>query len=147
MEQIHKAEHDLRNIPGNTIVASKKKHKTYAKDSNEPIAAVMTANHAEAVEGDYRLTYSDFKEQLQQACSDGDKDSQEKIEELAQEMARFLKKKKKRLSNDIIQESAYEKVAVVTGKSDIVEGVPPINFQAIIEKELGPLENNEPNLE
>ena len=143
MQQINKAEHDLKNIPGNTIIASKKKRKTFAKDSNESIAAVMTANHGEAVEGDYHLTYSDFKKQLQQACSDGDKDSQqEKIEELAPEMAKFLKKKEKWLSNDIIQESAYEKVAVVTCESDL-QAVPPINFQAIIEKELGPLENNE----
>ena len=81
--QISQAEHNLKQIEGNTIVASKKKRKIYSKSSGE--SSVTTA--------DYTLpdTYSDFIDDLEEACNKGDEDSKELIERLVPEMAKVSK--------------------------------------------------------
>ena len=83
--QITQAEHNLKQIEGNTIVASKKKRKIYSRASNESSA---TGNAA-----DYTLpdTYSDFVDDLEEACNKGDEDSKKLIERLVPDMAKLLK--------------------------------------------------------
>ena len=74
--QISQAEHNLKQIEGNTIVASKKKRKMYSGETS-------------VTEADYTLpdTYSDFVDELEEACNKGDEDSKELIERLVPEMA------------------------------------------------------------
>ena len=81
--QISQTEHNLKQVEGNTIVASKKKRKIYSKTSGE--SSVTAA--------DYTLpdTYSDFVDDLEEACNKGDEDSKELIERLVPEMAKLLK--------------------------------------------------------
>lgn len=81
--QISHAEHNLKQIEGNTIVASKKKRKIYCKTSGESSVNA----------GDYTLpdTYSDFVDDLEEACNKGDEDSKELIERLVPDMAKLLK--------------------------------------------------------
>ena len=80
--QISQAEHNLKQIEGNTIVASKKKRKIYSKTSSE--SSVTAA--------DYTLPdiYSDFDD-LEEAYNKDDEDSKELIERLVPEMAKLLK--------------------------------------------------------
>ena len=86
--QISQAEHNLKQIEGNSIVASKKKRKIYSKSSGE---CNTCGNKAE-----YSLpdTYSDFVDDLEKACDKGDEDSKKLIERLAPSMAESLKASK-----------------------------------------------------
>ena len=83
--QISQAKHNLKQIEGNTIVASKKKRKIYSKTSGESSASGDAA--------DYTLpdTYSDFVDDLEEACNKGDEDSKNLIERLVPDMAKLLK--------------------------------------------------------
>lgn len=62
-QQIQRAEHLLRGIVGNSIVASKKKRKKCAGTSNEPSSTGPLAQ-------EYHLpsTYEEFLQELQEAC-------------------------------------------------------------------------------
>lgn len=82
--QIHRAEHQLSQIEGHTIVASKKKRKTYARQSSH--------NPREDTSVLYQkpATFDEFVKQINKACDDGDKDAKDIIEELAPEMADTL---------------------------------------------------------
>ena len=84
-QQIHRAEHSLRQTEGSTIVASKKKRKTFAAQSSESGAEGETS---------YRLpsTYETFIAELDEACKQGDLDSRKAIETLAPHMAATLKR-------------------------------------------------------
>lgn len=70
-EQIVRAEHNLKMIAGNSIVASKKK-RTFAKTSREQ-------PHTDAIEYSKPQSYSEFSVQLTQACNRGDEASKEMI--------------------------------------------------------------------
>jgi len=84
-QQMQRAEHSLRGITGNTIMASKKKRKTCAPVSNEP----SSVDH---LVQEYHLpsTYTEFLQQLKEACKKGNEDSKETIENLAPQMAKTL---------------------------------------------------------
>ena len=134
--QINKAEHTLKKIPGNSIVSSKKKRKTFARDANEP-------NESSPVEDDRRaMTYEAFVKKLIDACNQGDDDSQKIIEKLVPGMADLLKKKKKWLSCNINAESICNSIEVVKSQKDL-ENLPIISFEEIIKNELGPISQNE----
>ena len=80
--QISQAEHNLKQIEGNTTVASKKKRKVYSKTSGE--SSVTAADYT------FPDTYSDFVDDLE-ACNKGDEDSKKLMERLVPEMAKLLK--------------------------------------------------------
>ena len=86
--QIHRTEHQLRQIEGHTIVASKKKRRTNAHHSTD------SPNEASYISYQKPSTYDQFITQLSAACDDGDKDAKQVIEELAPEMAKTLKEYK-----------------------------------------------------
>ena len=77
--QISQAEHNLKQLEGNTIVASKRNEKSSGESS------VTVA--------DYTLpdAYSGFVDDLEEACNKGDEDSKELIERLVPEKAKLLK--------------------------------------------------------
>ena len=79
--QIHTAEHNLKQIDGHTIVASKKKRKTCAKSSTDsPSSEPYTLPQ----------TFEQFCKQLETAC-EGDRDSKSAISELTPEIEKSLK--------------------------------------------------------
>ncbi len=84
--QIHSAEHQLRQIEGNTIVASKKKRRTNAHRSTDSANEQSYASYIKP------NTFQQFVVELNAACSEGDQDAKSTIEELAPEMAATLKK-------------------------------------------------------
>lgn len=86
--QIHCTEHQLRQIEGNTIVASKKKQKTSAHCSTDSRNEQLYASYSKP------STFQLFVTQLNEACNEGDQDAKSAIEDLAPEMAAILKKHK-----------------------------------------------------
>ena len=80
--QIHQAEHNLKQIPGNTIVASKKKRATCAKYSQSDNQSQAGYTKPEV--------YQEFVDQLIEACLLGDEDSKLAISQLATEMSATL---------------------------------------------------------
>ena len=85
ISQVRTAEHCLRQVEGNTIVATKKKRLTCASHSTDEPSPDDQINSD---------TYSEFVRELCQACSAGDEDSKKEIERLAPTMATLLKKAK-----------------------------------------------------
>ena len=81
--QIHAAKHNLKQITGHTIVASKKKRKTCAKssDTDSPCDEIYTMPK----------NYEQFCKVLDDACREGDEDSKKAIIELAPEIEKSLK--------------------------------------------------------
>ena len=79
--QIHRTEHQLRQIEGHTIVVSKR------RTNAQP-------NEASYISYQKPSTYDQFITQLSAACDDGDKYTKQVIEELAPEMTKTLKEYK-----------------------------------------------------
>ena len=128
MLQIHKAEHMLQQIEGHSIVASKKKRKTYAKYANTDALNLDTPIGS----------YSEFSQLLQKACTEGDTDSQKLIMKHAPKMASLLKSKHKWESSDIISESITDSINLVKERSDMINLHIDVSiFQKIIVMELG----------
>ena len=125
------AEHSLRGITGNTMLASKKKRKTCAPVSNEPPSADYLVQ-------EYHLpsTYTEFLQQLKEACEKGNEDSKEMIENLAPQMAKTLKEGKQWDEPDVPLEDIPDNMSIVSSIPDasIVMGDIISN---IIAKELG----------
>ena len=84
ISQIHTAEHNLKQIDGHSIVASRKKRQTSAKHS--------IGDTQSEEEYAFPSTYEAFSKQLTDSCKDGDEDSKVAISELAPQMAAVLKK-------------------------------------------------------
>lgn len=84
--QIHTAEHNLKQIDGHSIVASRKKRQTSAKHS------ICDTQSEE--EYTFPSTYEAFSEQLIDSCKKGDENSKLAISKLAPQMATVLKKVK-----------------------------------------------------
>ena len=132
-QQIHRVEHSLKQIEGNTIVASKKKRKTFALKSNE--------HNAESSEATYTFpaTYISFQKTIEDACEKGDGDSKKVIEKLAPHMAITLKEKEKWDQPDVPLEDVPLAMKRVTNLSE-VKPLDPEKIDAVMEKELGELE-------
>ena len=113
-QQIQRAEHVLRGITGNSIVASKKKRKTYAAASNEPSSNDQSTQ-------DYHLppTYKDFLDELKEACQKGDEDSKKMIESLAPQMAATLKEGKQWEEPDVPLEDVPDNIHIVSSIQDV----------------------------
>ena len=86
--QIHTAEHNLKQIDGHSIVASKKKRQTSARHSTSDTPSDEHLHYT------FPSTYDAFCEQLSEACQEGDGDSKTAISQLAPHMAAALKKAK-----------------------------------------------------
>ena len=67
--QIHCTEHQLRQIEGNTIVASKKKRKTSAQCSTDSTNEQLYASYSKP------STFQLFVTQFNEACNEGDQDA------------------------------------------------------------------------
>lgn len=81
--QIHKAEHELKQIPGNTVVACRKKRKTCAHKS------VTDKNNESEYESYVKPSnFEQFVSQLNDACNDGEQAAKKVIEELAPDIAK-----------------------------------------------------------
>ena len=94
--QISEAEHELQKIDGCTIVASKKKRKTCARDSDETTSASYTTYKKHD-------SYKDFLKQ--DACIKGEEDAKSVISKLALNMESVLKFKEKWDSPQLAVES------------------------------------------
>ena len=131
-QQIQRAEHDLNKIEGSTVVASKKKRKTFATASREA-SEHSTANYV------LPECYDTFRIQLQDACTQGDLDARQAIERLAPHMATTLKSLengKQWESPDVPLDDVPAGIQIVTS----VEGVHPPEpdfLDKLIMKELG----------
>ena len=136
-QQIHKVEHHLQQIPGNSIVASKKKRKTFAASSRETSESNVSAY---ALPG----TFASFLDELERACKDGDKNSMEAIERLAPEMAATLKQHKQWKNPSVPLEDKPSTLEVAQSLSDL-KAITPDQIAALIERELGPLTEQSPS--
>ena len=87
-QRIQPAEHHLSQTDGSTIVASKKKRKTYAAKTSDA--------RMELSQSTYLLlgSYIAFCAELEEACQEGDADSNEIIETLGPLMKVVLKREK-----------------------------------------------------
>ena len=87
-QQIQRAEHHLSQIDGSTIVASKKKRKTFAARTSEASSQQSRSSYS------LPQTYVAFLAELEEACQKGDANSKKVIETLAPHMAATLKQEK-----------------------------------------------------
>ena len=133
-QQIKRAEHSLSKSEGSTIVASKKKRKTFAARSGEA---------SKESETNYTLpaTYKAFLEELEEACQQGDMDSMRAIEHLAPQMASTLKAEKEGKqwkTPDIPLDDVPPEINIITSLSQLK---PPEDgfLKATITRELGQL--------
>ena len=112
-QQLQRAEHLLRGITGNSIVASKKKRKTCAAASNEPSSSDHSAQ-------EYHLppAYEEFLQELKEACQKGNEDSKKMIESLAPQMATTLKEGKQWEEPDVPLEDIPDNMHIVSSISD-----------------------------
>ena len=84
--QLHRAEHELKQIPGNSIVASKKKRQTNAHRSfTDQDHSTKYTNYMKP------STFQQFLTELNIACNEGDEAAKSAIEELAPDIAVILK--------------------------------------------------------
>ena len=129
-QQIKRAEHSLSQIEGSTIMASKKKRKTFAAKSREVSSESPSA---------YTLpgTYEAFKAELEEACRKGDEDSKKAIERLAPKMAATLKEKKKWENPDVPLDDVPPKLNVITSLSQVKPHASGF-LATLIARELGP---------
>jgi len=113
-QQIQRAEHLLRGITGNSIVAAKKKRKTCAAASNESSSSQQSAQ-------EYHLppTCDKFLEELKEACQKGDDDSKKMIENLAPQMAAMLKEGKQWKEPDVPLEDVPDSIRIVSSIHDV----------------------------
>jgi len=82
--QIREAEQELQKIDGNPVVASKKKRKTGARDSNDvPSKLYETYKKPD--------TYAKFLVEIGQACAKGEEEAKQIISVLAPDMKKQLK--------------------------------------------------------
>ena len=82
-QQIQRSEHSLKRIEGSTIMASKKKRRTFAAKSNES----CTESQSEYI---LPSSYDAFIAELEEACKLGDADSKTLVEELAPHMVTII---------------------------------------------------------
>ena len=134
-QQIKRAEHFISGIAGNSIMASKKKRKTFAVASNEPCCRDQSAEA-------YHLpsSYTDFLKEIESACKNGDDDSKQMIEKLVPQMAKVLKSAEKWNDPDVPLDDVPEGIRLAYKLEDVI--VPPSNFIAdTISRELGAVRN------
>lgn len=129
-QQMHRAEHGLKQIDGNTIVAAKKKRKTFALTSNEHNVNSSVATYT------FPTTYAAFLKSIEDACTMGDCDSKKVIEKLAPNMANVLKLEKKWDAPDVPLEdvpSELRRVSHISQANPLSEA----KIDTIMQKELG----------
>lgn len=130
---IHNTEHQLRQIEGNTIVSSKKKRKINAHHSTD------IQNEASYMLYQKPSSYDQFVAQINAACDDGDKDAKEIIEELAPEMAKFLKDHKEWDKPKVSVATPPQKVQTLSeSKRNLVVDTNSV-FNQTITRRLGPI--------
>ena len=85
--QIHTAEHDLKQIPGNTIVASRKKRETCGhRSKSDTDNSLLYQSYTKP------SSFEQFLRELNDACSSGEQAAKEVIQDLAPDIANTLKK-------------------------------------------------------
>ena len=112
-QQIHRSQHFLHTIEGNSVVATKKKRKTFAAKSNE---STSESNSEEYV---LSSTYKEFMTKLQEACEKGDMDSKTAIKQLAPQMATVLIKHNQWFHPDISFDDIPDNVKIVCDIDDV----------------------------
>ena len=120
-QQMHRAEHALKQIDGNSIVAAKKKRKTFALNSGECNESSSIATYS------FPATYADFQKAIEDACTMGDCDSKEVIKKLAPNMASMLKQEKKWDAPDVPLEDVPSEIRRVSSVSQVT----PLNAAKI----------------
>ncbi len=120
--QVSCAEHELKKVEGNTIVASKKRRKTCAKES---VDAPSTA---------YKIpdTYNEFVKSLTEACRQGEAEAKEVIEKLSPHMAKTLKDKQKWDKPSIPIEHNSDITLIKASKSEIICNSPLLHDLLIL---------------
>ena len=133
-QQIQLSEHFLSTIEGHSIVAAKKKRKTYAAKSNE------STGHGESTSEEYALSssYKEFMIELCEACKKGDTDSKEAMQRLAPQIAAVLIKHNQWLQPDIPFDAISDDVNIIANIDDV--NTLSDNFIGeLITHELGPI--------
>lgn len=131
-QQIQRSEHFLSTIEGNSIVATKKKRKTFAARSNE------SPSQSNSMEYALPSTYKAFMTELQEACKNGDTDSKNAIQQLAPQMAAVLIKHNQWLQPDIPFDAFLDNVNIISNTDD-VHALSEHFISELITQELGPL--------
>ena len=130
-QQIQSTEHRLKRIEGNSIVASKKKRRTFALSGNEQSSGVVT---------DLPETYDLMMKELNDACDKGDSDSKSLLEKLTPAMVEVLKSAKKWDYPDIPFENFPTDNVIVDARRNFEIPTEHI-FTKLTEAELGPVQD------
>ena len=137
-QQIQNSEHFLSTIEGHSIVAAKKKRKTFATQSKETTGESTSEQYA------LPSSYIEFLIELQEACIKGDSDSKNVIQQLAPQMATVLTKHNQWLQPDIPFDDIPDKVNIITNIDD-VNALSDNFICELITHELGPVRNSNAN--
>ena len=135
--QIHTAEHNLKQIEGHTVVASKKKRKTCAKSSEDSPSSET-----------YILpqTFKQFCKELEDACKEGDKDSKKTISKLAPDIEKCLKKAKQWDKTDLPISPSPTDIQLLktleSGEVSTPDSYTADEIELIISSILGPIPKN-----
>ena len=125
--QVYQAEHNLKQIPGHTIVASKKKRVQCAQQSSDRCSEQEYTKPEQ---------YQDFVKQLADACLEGDEDSRLAISQLAPEMIAMLKKNNEWDSPKISIDPPPSNLSLVSDHATLIACTPQM-FDNLIDKVLG----------
>ena len=129
-QQIQRAEHALNQTEGSTIMASKKKCKTFAFRSNDTDAVTQT---------DYALPkiYEEYLAQLERATEQGNVDSKNMIEQLAPQMEALLKSENLWEAPTVPRDAVSPHISIVTSLDKL--SIPDTDFLTELQtQELGP---------
>lgn len=123
--QVSTSEHELKKIEGNTIVASKKRRKTFAKESAENTSSATSLSYKKPD------TYDEFVKMLCKACRQGEAEAKELIEKLAPHMAKTLKQNKKWEKPNISIDYNSAITLIKSNQSEIVSNSPLLHDKLI----------------
>ena len=135
--QIHTAEHDLKQIPGNTIVASRKKRETCGhRSKSDTDNSLLYQSYTKP------SSFEQFLRELNDTCSSGEQAAKEVIQDLAPDIANTLKKHHEW---DVVEVSLNvpSSVNLVLTASDFANQVENTEsvFTSITMAKLGPAQN------
>lgn len=139
--QIAEAEHELKKIDGNSIVAPKKKKKTCARDSSDKPSQLYTT---------YKKpdNYEKFVKELEDACVKGEEEAKTIISKLAPHMKKKLKEEKQwdkpEIAIEIVPHSSLK--IIKKDKSEICQ-ISPMPHDKIVDSLLGSITRSRTQVE
>jgi len=132
VSQIGEAEHELQKIDGNPIVASKKKRKTCARDSND-IASELYATYKKPE------SYNEFLQEICKACVEGVDDAKSIISILAPDMEKKLKEVNRWEKPHLAIATPHSDLNIIKCSTDEIKVYSSLPHEEIINSLLGPV--------